>query len=176
MNTVYTKYLSASEVELLLDAEPRRLNILDEDQLGDLHQRIRRAGRKYRILHRRQAAAQVPKDRGRAQASTKNVRTAVKAEAFEDALARVSSALAKAARASARELKVERLAMASSSPTKKTTKRPAKKTANKTTGKAKTSRSRARGSVGSTKTVPKTNKKASSQAMGARRQAKRDTR
>ena len=115
MNRTYLKHLTASETELLLQAEPQRLVELDEDELGDLHQRMRRASRKYRTLHRRQAAAQVADDRSRGKASAKNERTAVKAEAFEVALAQVSTALGKAARASAREIKAERLAMAAGS-------------------------------------------------------------
>ena len=73
---------------------------------------MRRASRKYRKLHRRQASAQVRADRGRGKAAAKNQRSAVKAEVFEDALARVSRSLSKAAKESAAELKAERLAMA----------------------------------------------------------------
>ena len=172
MNRTYLKHLTASETELLLLAEPKRLAELDEDELGDLHQRMRRASRKYRTLHRRQAAAQVADDRSRGKASAKNERTAVKAEAFEVALAQVSAALGKAARASAREIKAERLAMAAGSH-KETASRSA---APRHRPGAKGHDRRARGTAGSTRTPASTKRKASSQAQGARRQAKRDAR
>ena len=174
MNKAFRKYLTASETELIVATEPRRLAELDEDELSDLLQRVRRASRKYRVLHRRQAAAQVAEDRSRAKAATKNVRTAVKAEVFEEALARTSAALAKAARASARELKAERLAMASgggSRPGRTTT--AARPSSSRRTPKG---RSRAKGSAGSPRTTASTKRKADTQAQGMRRQARRDSR
>ena len=175
MNKAFRKYLTASETELIVATEPRRLAELDEDELSDLLQRVRRASRKYRVLHRRQAAAQVGEDRSRAKAATKNVRTAVKAEVFEEALARTSAALAKAARASARELKAERLAMASGSGGS----RPARTTTNARASRPQRTpqaRSRAKGSAGSPRVTATTKRKADTQAQGARRQARRDSR
>jgi hypothetical protein len=169
MNKAFRKYLTASETELILATEPRRLAELDEDELSDLLQRVRRASRKYRVLHRRQAAAQVTEDRSRAKAATKNVRTAVKAEVFEEALARTSAALAKAARATARDLKAERLAMAASGGA-------GPKTSASRSGTRPATRSRAKGSAGSPRTTATTKRKADTKAQGARRQAKRDSR
>lgn len=104
--------LNEQEKELLRKVEPDALGDLDEDELSAVHDRIRRARNKYSKNYRRQAAAQVGKDASRAKAHAKNARTAVKAEAFEDALARTSRRLAKLARDSADELKAERLAAA----------------------------------------------------------------
>ena len=104
--------LNEQEKELLRKVEPDALRELDEDELSAVHDRIRRARNKYSKNYRRQAAAQVGKDASRAKAHAKNARTAVKAEAFEDALARTSRRLAKLARDSADELKAERLAAA----------------------------------------------------------------
>ena len=171
MNRAFRKYLTDGEVSLIEETKPKNLAELDEDELVELHGRVRRARSKYSKLHRREAAAQVRSDRARAKASTKNVRSAVKAEVFEDALARVSRALAAAAKASAAELKAERLAMAtagSSGPevTAASTPRPARKKA----------AARGKGSVASTRTPATRKKVASTRATGARRQAKRDSR
>ena len=104
--------LNESEKALLRQAEGASLTTLDEDALIDLHTRVRRARTKYETLYRRRASAQVRKDADRAKAHGQHARTAAKAEAFEDALARVSRALAKAARARATALRAERLELA----------------------------------------------------------------
>lgn len=103
---------SLTEAELLLvrSAEPSALADLDEDALLDLHDRVRRARKKYLGQYRRQASAKVGDVGGRGRAYAQNQRARDKAEVFETALARVSTALAKAARRSASELKAERLA------------------------------------------------------------------
>ena len=93
---------------------PAQLRKLDEDALVELHTRVRRARNKYSKLYRRRASERVRKDGGRAKASVVNQRTLVKAEVFEDALAQVSAQLAKVAAQSARDLRDERLATASS--------------------------------------------------------------
>ena len=102
---------SLTEAELMIarSAEPRALADLDEDALLDLHDRVRRARKKYLGQYRRQAAAKVSGVGGRGKAYAQNQRARDKAEVFETALARVSTALAKAARRSAAELKAERL-------------------------------------------------------------------
>lgn len=166
VNKAFRKYLTDAEVELIESTKPTNLSGLDEDELGDLHDRVRRASRKYRKLHRRQASAQVRADRGRGRAAASNQRSAVKAEVFEDALARVSRSLSKAAKESAAELKAERLAMAQGG----------------STGPQKASRpsqgsSPSGGRSPAKKRAPATKKKhASTLAAGARRQAKRDAR
>ena len=106
--------LNETEKALLREVEPKRLNKLDEDGLAELHDRIRRARRKYTKLYRRRASEQVDKDASRKKAHQQHARTVTKAEAFEDALAIVSDKLARAARDSAEELKHERLEAARS--------------------------------------------------------------
>src|SRR6478609_3262153 len=112
MNQSTRKMLNSSERQLLRETEPAKLRKRDEDELVDLHRRVRRARTKYAKLYRRRASAQVKKHGTRAMASKANKRTSVKAEAFEDALARVSSRLAKKAAAEADQLREERLAAA----------------------------------------------------------------
>src|SRR5215475_14149801 len=112
MNNATWAMLNESEKALLRQAERSSLASLDEDELIDLHTRVRRARNKYATLYRRRASKQVKADAGRVKAHAQHARTAVKSEAFEDALARVSQALAKAARASAAHLRAERLAAA----------------------------------------------------------------
>jgi hypothetical protein len=116
MNKATWAMLNESEKALLRRAEPSALALLDEDELIELHDRVRRARNKYATLYRRRASAQVKEDASRARAHAQHARTAVKAEAFEDALARVSQALARAARAHAAELRAERLGTAQGQP------------------------------------------------------------
>jgi hypothetical protein len=116
MNNATWAMLNESEKALLRQADGASLARLDEDDLIDLHTRVRRARTKYASLYRRRASAQVKQDAGRVKAHAQHARTAVKAEAFEDALARVSRALAKAARARAAALRAERLEAAKQQP------------------------------------------------------------
>lgn len=104
--------LSDSEQALLRETNKTALAKLDEDALIDLHTRVRRARTKYVKLHRRRGASQVRKDRSRTRADASVSRTAVKAEAFEEALGRVSGRLASVAADAAEALKNERLAAA----------------------------------------------------------------
>jgi len=110
MNQSTRKMLNSSERQLLRETEPAKLRKRDEDELVELHRRVRRARTKYAKLYRRRASAQVNKHGTRAMASKANKRTSVKAEVFEDALARVSRRLAKKAAAEADQLRDERLA------------------------------------------------------------------
>src|SRR3954451_23957226 len=108
---------SLTEAELLIahSAEPAALADLDEDALLDVHDRVRRARNKYLGQYRRQAESKVSDVGGRGKSYAQNQRARDKAEVFERALARVSTALGKAARRAAAELKEERLAAARSS-------------------------------------------------------------
>lgn len=134
--------LNSTEQALLRDAEPKALDDLDEDALSELHDRIRRARNKYSKLYRRRAAAEVKSAGARAKGHARHVRTAAKAEAFEDALARVSRHLARAAKASATELRAERLAAAGRA--KGATPRSGSKAqAKKATGKGDTAKGKA---------------------------------
>lgn len=104
--------LTEAELALVRETERDRMVELDEDDLVELHTRTRRARDKYVKVYRRQAAARVVEYGARGKARPKNLRNAEKAEVFEDALARVSRRLATVARATAAELRAERLAAA----------------------------------------------------------------
>lgn len=161
---------SLTETELMLVRETERAALadLDEDGLAALHTRIRRARDKYVKLYRREAAARVPAIGARGQARPKNRRNAQKAEVFEEALARVSRALATAAKHSADALKAERLAAARAE--RNTT--PPKVTRRPRTVKATAQRPRKTPS-----SAPAVRKRqASTLATGARRQARKDAR
>src|SRR5689334_22868387 len=106
--------LTEAELGIVRDTEPEALAELDEDALLELHDRVRRARKKFLGQYRRQAAVRVEDVGGRGKAYAQNQRARDKAEVFETALARVSTALAKAARRAAAELKAERLAAARS--------------------------------------------------------------
>jgi len=162
---------SLTEAEFLLvrETEPAELTRLDEDGLLDLHARIRGARNKYSKLYRRDASTRVAQVGGRGKAGPKNTRNRQKAEVFEDALARVSRSLAAAARRSAIDLKTERLqearAQRNMSPPKSSA-RPA--------SPVKKAQRRSQPVPASTPAMRK--RHAGAQAMGTRRQAKRDSR
>lgn len=160
--------LSEADKKLVLEAEPKRLKALDEDQLIDLHARVRRARNRHVKLYRREAGAQVGTDRARASASKKSRRNAARAEVFEETLARVSRRLGAEARSSADALRAERLeqARAAKGGSRKGTKRTAG------SGKASSAGRSPRKAV-----KPATKKtRSSTKAAGKRRQAKRDSR
>jgi len=128
MATATPGSLTRSEWRLVDETRRDNLHQLDEDELVALHGRVRRARDKHVQLHRRGVGAAVGRKGARGTASEAPRRSASKAEIFEDALARVSAALAKAARQSAAALRAERLAAtrkARSGPAKK--RAPAKK-------------------------------------------------
>ena len=112
------KLLTDSEKQLVLAARPKKLRKLEEDELIDLHKRIRRARNKYSKLYRRRAAEQVGKNRNRSKAAKRHARVAAKAEIFEDKLSAVSRRLAAVSRAQADTLRDERLAAAQGPPAK----------------------------------------------------------
>jgi len=167
-----------TDAERLLVAETGKdeLAALDEDGLVELHTRVRRARSKYVGQYRRGAAARVPSAGGRGKGFAQNQLARDKAEAFEIALAQVSAALAKSARASAAELKAERLAAAAAGTTRP--RAASSTTAERAAAPArKAPASPARTTSGSKRPAPSQAKKnASSRAQGARRQAKRDSR
>jgi hypothetical protein len=163
MDAALRSMLNETERALLRAAAPKELKKLDEDELSELHNRIRRARNKYSKLYRRRAKEQVSSDRARGRASAANVKAARKAEGFEDALARVSSRLATLAEAAAEELKAERLAAARRSPV------PAAKAT--TSKKAKGS-----GSSKKQRTPASEKRRASTKSSNKRKQAARDRR
>jgi hypothetical protein len=160
--------LSESDKQLVLEAEPKALKKLDEDELIALHARVRRARNKHVKLYRREAGAQVKADASRGAASKKSRRNAARAEVLEETLARVSRRLAAAARASADELRTERLAQAKGSTATKPSKKGGTAAKKKPAG---TSKAKA-----ATRT-PRTEKvRGSAKGADKRRQAKRDKR
>ncbi len=104
--------LNDSEQELARTAGSKKLAKLDEDELIDLHSRVRRARNKYSKLYRKRAAKQVSSKKRRDGAGSAHSKTRAKAEIFEDVLATVSTRLATVARENADALKAERLAAA----------------------------------------------------------------
>lgn len=112
MNQKLLSMLNDAEQALVREVEPKRLAKLDEDGLIDLHTRVRRARTKYTKLYRQRAGGQVGAKGRRSGASSSHAKTRAKAEIFEDVLSTVSRRLAAVARASAAELKAERLAAA----------------------------------------------------------------
>ncbi len=174
MDKASLNMLTAAERALVAQTETKHLRQLDEDELGELHARVRRARNKYSKLHRRQASAQVVADSARGAGLKKNRRTAAKAEIFEGALARVSQQLAAAARKSAADLRAERLevARASKGAPPRGDNRSARRAAS--TDGAATATTRG-GDAGLASPASK-RATASTRATGARRQAKRDSR
>jgi len=165
---------SAKEQTLLVATETARLKQLSEDELDVLLTEVRRERNKYSKLYRRQSSALVEASSSRAGTSSSNQRTRRKAEIFEDALARVARSLSVAARASANELKRERLdaaRAAKGSPWAGAGAAPA--TAGTPASTAVTTRERGRAAKGPTADPAR---RASSTAQGVRRQARRDAR
>ena len=165
--------LSDKEKHLLRATEPDALaDVSEEDRLDRLHTRVRRARTKYLTNYRRQAAGQVVKKKARGKAQPNSAKTMLKAEIFEDALARVSRRLAALAKQSASDLRTERLAAARgearTAPAKAATKAPVKKSSTKP--KAPAPKTKALRTPVAKKRV------AATRATGARRQAARDGR
>lgn len=112
MKPTELRLFSKAEQTLLVNTQKKRLDEMSEDDLDELFTRVRRARNKYMKLYRRQSATLVTDHESRAGTDTSNQRTRRKAEIFEDSLARVARSLAAAARATSRQLKEERLALA----------------------------------------------------------------
>jgi hypothetical protein len=157
---------SMTDAERMLVAETDRdaMAALDEDELLELHQRIRRARTKYVKNYRRAASASVAQRGGRGKSFPKNQRDRDRAEVFEEALARVSRRLGVVAGESAKALKAERLAAARAGSAGPGT--AAAQAVPAPRGRARTAR----------KTTGGVKKDASTRSQGARRQAKRDAR
>lgn len=161
--------LKANQQDLLRETEPDRMTLLDEDELLKLHSRVRRARNKHVKNYRREAASRVTQEGGRGEARPKNSRAAAKAEVFEDALARVSHQVDILAQRAAEELRAERLAAA----------RAGRSTGPDSVTASSDGPTRAGGAAdprAATKTTGGRKRDASSQAQGARRQARRDSR
>ena len=168
--------LNDSERLLVAETEPRELNDLNEDEVVELHTRIRRARNKYVGQYRRGATARVGTSGGRGKARPKNTRAALKAEVFEQALSNVSRRLGVLARQSATALKNERLEDARAA-------KRGQQATSKRSSTAKPSPSRNRRSVTSRPTGDRAlrspareKNRGGTRAVGDRRQAKRDSR
>jgi hypothetical protein len=153
--------------------ERSELAALDEDAAIELEARIRRARNKYVGQYRRGASAAVAEHGGRGRARPENARAAMKAEAFENALSRVSRRVASLARQSAAELRAERIAAA----------RTAKQGQDPGAWAAAPDAGRKVPAVAGAPTVDRTlrsplmeKRRASTRAADARRQAKKDSR
>ncbi|MFI2488980.1 hypothetical protein ACH47X_18875 [Promicromonospora kroppenstedtii] len=162
----YLWVLKDDELALVRELEPERLKALDEDELLDLHRRVRRARNKHVKNYRRKAALDVKAAGGRGKAAPKGGKARWRAAAFEEALAIVSGRLAHVAHLQAEALKEERLARARSG------KSSGPEIADHPQG----------GKVGPgrdreyEKTTGGLKRDASSRAQGARRQGKKDSR
>jgi hypothetical protein len=173
MNASLLAALNDAERLLVAQTERAELAALDEDAAIDLEGRIRRARNKYVGQYRRGASARVVEHGARGQALPENQRAALKAEAFEEALARVSRRVAVLARQSAAQLRAERLAAARAARPARGPGAPGAVPAAGRKGPAVTAErtgDRALRSPASTK------RRASTRAAGARQQAKRDSR
>jgi hypothetical protein len=173
MNASLLAVLNDAERLLVAQTERAELAALDEDAAIDLEARVRRARNKYVGQYRRGASARVAEHGARGTARPENKRAAMKAEAFEEALARVSSRVAALARQAAAALRAERLAAA----------RAARPGQDPGPGQAEPAADRKGPAVtGEPKgdralRSPRTEKqRAGTLAAGARRQAKRDSR
>jgi hypothetical protein len=112
MNASLLAVLNDNERLMVAQTERAELAALDEDAAIEFEGRIRRARNKYVGQYRRAASARVAERGGRGMARPQNTRAAMKAEAFEEALSRVSRRVAVLARQSAAALRAERLAAA----------------------------------------------------------------
>jgi hypothetical protein len=166
VNKAVLNSMTDAERRLVAETESAAMAALDEDELLELHGRIRRARGKYVKSYRRSASAKVGTRSSRGTAYAENQRHRDKAEVFELSLARVSRQVGKVAAQAAAELKAERLAAARGDAATPATGKAA-------SAKAAASPSRKRAA---TKTTGGLKKDASSRAQGARRQAKRDAR
>jgi hypothetical protein len=170
MNAGLMAVLTDNERLLVAETEPGELAGLDEDAAVALETRIRRTRDKYAGQYRRSAAARVPKQGGRGLARPQNQRAAMKAEAFEEALARVSRRVSVLARQAARELRAQRLAAARSGRSTATPRTEAQP------GLAKGVPRQGQADDRSFRTPITKRRRASALASGARKQAKRDAR
>ena len=173
MNKSLLAVLNDSERLLVAQTGRAELAALDEDAAIELEARIRRARNKYVGQYRRAASAAVAVHGGRGKARPENQRAAWKAEAFEEALAKVSARVAALARRSAADLRAQRLAAARAARQTQPPAAPAPPPAADGGGPPDTG-----GPAGdrALRSPARAQQRASTRAAGARRQAKRDSR
>jgi hypothetical protein len=173
MNASLLAVLSDAERLLIARTERAELAALDEDAAIELEQRIRRTRNKYVGLYRRGASAAVIEHGGRGKAAPENTRAAMKAEAFEEALSRVSRRVAVLARQAAAELRAERLAAARAA---KQGQRPGTRVAAPAGGREGPALTGEPIGDRALRSPASQKRRASTRAQGARQQAKRDSR
>jgi len=173
MNASLLAVLNDAERLMVAETGRDKLAELDEDAAIELETRIRRARNKYVGQYRRAASAAVAEHGGRGKARPENTQAKTKAEAFEEALSRISRRVATLARQAAAELRAERIAAARAAKQGRTPAtddaeprpaRPGRTVTQEPTG------DRALRSPASAR------RRASTRAQGARQQAKRDSR
>ncbi len=160
--------LSEKDKQLVLETEPKALAKRSEDELLDLHARVRRARNRHTKNYRQGAAKRVGTAKRRSGASKEHSRDRARAEVLEQALARVSRRLGAVARASAEQLKAERLAAARKDKAAKGKGKSKAKGAGKPKGKGKAAKP--------TRTPASEKRRAATKAKGKQAQAKRDRR
>jgi len=167
VNKAVLNSMTKTERRLVSETEREALVEMDEDALLELHSRVRRARTKYIKNYRRAASARMLESGSRGDAYPKNQRDRDKAEVFELALARVSRQVEVMAKRAAAELRAERLQAVRSA---KATPGLASASTSDPVEDNSAIKSRAIKTTGGLK------RDASTRAMGARRQAKRDSR
>ncbi len=173
MNASLLAVLNDAERQLVAETERARLAELDEDAAIELETRIRRTRNKYVGQYRRGASSAVPEHGGRGKARPENKRAALKAEAFEETLSRVSRRVATLARQAAAELRAERIAAARAV---KSGRGPGPAGAAAAPGRPGPAVTGAPTGDRALRSPASEKRRAGTLAQGARRQAKRDSR
>jgi hypothetical protein len=173
MNKTLLAVLNDAERLLVGQTGRPELAALNEDAAIELETQIRRARNKYVGQYRRAASAAVAEHGGRGKARPENTRAALKAEAFEEALSRVSRRVAALARQSAAELRAERIAAARAD---KQGQAPGARPAASAAGRRGPEVTGAPTGDRALHSPAMAKRRASTRATGARRQAKRDSR
>jgi hypothetical protein len=173
MNKTLLAALNDAERLLVGQTDRAELAALDEDAAIELEDRIRRARNKYVGQYRRAASAAVAEHGGRGQARPENTRSALKAEAFEEALSRVSGRVAALARQAAAELRAERIAAAKAA---RQAQAPGAQGRAPAAGRGGPAVTRAPAGDPTLRSPALAKRRASTRAADARQQAKRDSR
>jgi hypothetical protein len=173
MNASLLAVLNDGERVLVAQTGTAELATLDEDAAIEFEARIRRVRNKYIGQYRRGASARVAEQGGRGKARPESRHAAMKAEAFEEALSRVSRRVAALARQSAAELRTERLEAARTGAQDQAPGAPR----GAVPGTRRTGPTATAEPTGRALRSPATEKRrASTRASNARQQAKRDSR
>jgi len=173
MNASLLAVLNDTERLLVAETDRAKLAALDEDAAIELETRIRRARNKYVGQYRRAASAAVAGHGGRGKARPENTTARMKAEAFEEALSRVSRRVATLARQAAQQLRAERLAAARAV---KQSRGPGRVTAAASAARKEPTATGEPAGARPLRTPASEKRRAGTLAMGARRQARKDSR